>query len=93
MEDTEQGQEARAKTPLPTPIQEDLDNFIKKYGLDAVAQGIRDHCAKYGTINWVDASKLTVEERRELRLWGFAKKSAEHFLRDVLDHGPTSGCK
>ena len=94
---TEEGQPASARLTLPDTVKDYLDTCIEGYGLDAVAQGLRDNCMKrankHGPVSGPDFTRLTPEQRRDARLWGFAKTDAERFLQAILDHGPGSGCK
>ena len=90
----EEGETARsAKKELPEGAMSYLDTWTDLYGPDAIAQGLRDIFAKKAKQHGVDQTRLTAEERRDARLWGFAKNSAERLLRELLDHGPGSGCK
>lgn len=87
----EENEKASAKMTLPSGYVDYLENWTLAYGLDAVAQGLRDVCAKHAKKN--ELEKLTLEQRREARLWGFMKNEFERCLRAALDHGPSSGCK
>ena len=89
----EEGETAVAKITLPDSVKDYLDTCIEGYGLDAVTQGVRDCCAKRAKKHGPDTTRLTPEERRKARLWGFAENDADRFLRAILDHGPGSGCK
>ena len=87
----EENEKASAKMTLPSGYVDYLESWTLAYGLDAVAQGLRDVCAKHAKKN--ELEKLTTEQRRKARLWGFSQNDAERFLRATLDHGPESGCK
>ena len=90
---TEVGKLAVARLTLPDTVKDYLDTCVEGYGLDAVTQGLRDCCVKRADRHGVDVTRLTPEQRREARLWGFGRNSFERALVDVLDHGPGSGCK
>jgi len=89
----EENEPVKAKKELPEGAMSYLDTWTDLYGPDAIAQGLRDIFAKRVKKHGVDQTRLTAEERRDARLWGFAKNDAECFLRKLLDHGPGSGCK
>jgi len=91
MED--ENEPAKAKKELPEGAMSYLDTWTDLYGPDAIAQGLRDIWGTKARRHGVDQTRFTPEERREARLWGFAKNGAERLLRDLLDHGPNSGCK
>ena len=90
---TEEGVAATARLILPDTVKDYLDTCVEGYGLDAVTQGLRDVCAKRADRHGPDATRLTSEQRREARLWGFGRNIFERALVEVLDHGPGSGCK
>ena len=90
---TEENEPAKAKQELPHAAISYLATWTDLYGPDSIAQGLRDVWAKKAQKHGVDVTRLTAEERREARLWGFAKNDAEQLLRKLLDHGPGSGCK
>ena len=90
---TEEGKPASAKLTLPDTVKDYLDTCIEGYGLDAVTQGVRDICAKRADRHGTDTTRLTAEQRREARLWGFGRNIYERALVNILDHGPRSGCK
>ena len=90
---TEEGKLAVARLTLPDTVKDYLDTCVEGYGLDAVTQGLRDCCVKRADRHGTDATRLTSEQRREARLWGFGRNIFERALVDVLDHGPKSGCK
>ena len=90
MEETEP---VSAKESLPEGAISYLEALANLYGPDAIAQGLRDIFANKAQRRGVDLTRLTAEERREARLWGFAKNDAECFLQKLLDHGPGSGCQ
>ena len=90
---TEENKPACAKKTLPDGVLTYLETWMGDYGLDALAQGLRDICAEHAKKDGSDVTRLTPEERRVARLWGFMENDAERFLRAILDHGPGSGCK
>ena len=90
---TEENEPACAKKTLPEGAKTYIENWIGDYGLDAIAQTLRDICAWKAEKHGIDATKLTPEQRREARLWRSGRNGAERYLRDILDHGPDSGCK
>jgi len=90
---TEENEPACAKKTLPDGAKSYLKTWLKEYGVDAVAQMCRDICSEKAEEHGIDITRLTAEQRRKARLWGFMKRSFERTLRDALDHGPESGCK
>ena len=90
---TEENKPACAKKTLPDGVLTYLETWMGDYGLDALAQGLRDICAHKAKKDGPDVTRLTPEQRRKARLWGFMENDTERYLRAILDHGPESGCK
>lgn len=79
--------------PLPEIEADRMELLVDGYGLAAIAQCLRNICAQHAGKYGPDATRLTIHERRETRLWGFMRNDTEAWLSKILDHGPQSGCK